>query len=115
MPLLGLVGKDTVWSYSGRSWMAGDHAGPAGIAGLFMNISRLTGGTFKPAPVDIVGNERHVVSIVEASASMAERDMRTPVCVLWTFDGDRLVGVREHIYDLYAVDAFWGEVEPGEG
>ena len=92
--------------------MAGEFDGLPDVATLFMNIAALSGGTFTVEPVDILGNEQRVVSVVTASAERDGRRVETPGCVVWTFRSGKVVDARQYIYDLYAVDDFWGDAHP---
>ncbi len=112
-PFIEALDPDVVWHFAGRSWMAGDHRGLPDVGQLFMNIAALSGGTFKTDPVDILGNDERVVSVVNASAARNGHTVDTSVCVVWTFKDGKVVDAREHIYDLYAVDDLWGDTRPG--
>ena len=110
--LLSLLSPDVNWHFPGESWMGGTYVGPSEVLRLFMVLSHMTDGTFRAEPNDIVGNDDHVVSIVTASATRAGQRFETPVAVVYTFAGDHVVDVREHVFDVAGLDRFWGDARP---
>jgi len=112
MPFMDLLHPDVCWHFPGTSWMAGDFSGQSSVLELFANIARLTDNTFLPVPSHIVGGDEVVVSVVDASATRAGRSLSTKVCVVWTFEGNRVIDGREHIFDVQSVDALWDHTTP---
>ena len=112
MPFVNLLHPDVTWHFPGTSWMGGDFHGAPAVLQLFADIARMTGGTFSPVPRHVVGDDEVVVSVVEATASFGGRTLATPVCVVWRFEGDKVVDGREHIFDVAGLDALWGDARP---
>jgi ketosteroid isomerase-like protein len=111
-PWLVAVHPDVDWHFNGRSWIGGDHKGLANVQELFGKLFMASNGTFSTIPRDIVGNDRHVVSIVDASATVGGEEIVTTVALVWTFEDGKAVDVREHIFDVYRVDEVLGETAP---
>jgi ketosteroid isomerase-like protein len=112
LPLLSVLAPDVAWHFPGSSWMAGTQHGPNDVLRLFLNVGAMTDGTFKVEAIDIVGGDRHVASVVRASATREGRRFETPAVVVWTFEHGQVVDVREHVFEVAGLDEFWGDASP---
>jgi ketosteroid isomerase-like protein len=107
-----LIHPDVVWHFPGSSWMAGTRKGIADVGAMFMELSARTNNRFAPRLRDAVGNGERVVSIVDAHITVDGETFDSPVCVLYEFEGGKVVEVREFIFEAQAGDAFWAR-HPG--
>ncbi len=65
--LAAIVADDAAWHIPGRNHLAGFHKGREELLALNETVTRWTAGTFHLEPHDLVGNERHVVLLAQAS------------------------------------------------
>ena len=99
---------DAVWILPGRSQIAGEHRGWEAILGDFLaRLDPLSGGTFRPELVDVAVGERYVVAIQRATAEHHGKHLDITACQLIRLEGGRIVEVRGHYSDQYALDSFW--------
>jgi ketosteroid isomerase-like protein len=102
--------EDAVWHVPGRSAISGTHEGLAAIRrDFFERLGRLSGGTFRADLLDITAGETYVVAIQHATASFAGRSLDITACQLMRLQNGRIVEVRSHYSDQYALDSFWQE------
>ena len=110
--LFAVLAPEVVWHFPGSSWLGGRHEGTDAVARLFITLAQVTEGTFSSVPRHIVGDDEYVVSVVDASLTFRGTTFTSPVAVVWRFEGDRVVEVREHVYDVAGLDAFWAGERP---
>ena len=65
--LTSLFADGIVWHNPGRNPLAGDRKGRDEVFALFGELQQLTEGSFQLAIHDILGNDDHVVALVESS------------------------------------------------
>lgn len=96
------------WHTPGRSPMAGDHRGRAAVFAQFARYGGETEGTFKTALQHVLaGDDGHVVALHHASGLRNGRHLHVDCCIAFQIRDGRIVGGREHFFDLHAWDAFW--------
>jgi ketosteroid isomerase-like protein len=62
------LAEDVVWHTPGNNPGSGEFAGRDAVIGSFGRLFGATGGTFKLAVHDVVGNDQHVVGLATFSA-----------------------------------------------
>jgi ketosteroid isomerase-like protein len=103
------LAPDVVWHLPGRSAIAGEHRGWAAIRDDFLvKLGTLSGGTFRAELIDLLVGDEHVVALQRATAAHEGRHLDVGACQLIRVRDGRIVDVRGHYSDQYAVDGFWG-------
>ena len=102
------VQEAAVWEFPGRSGaLAGRHEGRAAILGFLMNVSALTGGTFHLELEDVIANDRYAIALFRGRAQREGRTLDNPTCLQMRLEAGRITHIREFVWNLYEVDAFW--------
>jgi uncharacterized protein len=100
--------QHAVWILPGRSPIAGEHRGWDAIRDDFLaKLGPLSGGTFRADLVDVAVGDRHIVAVQRATAHRGDRRLDISACQLIRTEGPKIVHVRGHYSDQYALDAFW--------
>ena len=105
--LRGLFAADAVWHSPGRHALAGDHRGLDAILLFLGRVMQAGGGTFTPEVRDILAGDRHVVVLQQSTGSRDGKTLDTSECVVFTAGDGKIVDVRSHFFDLYALDDWW--------
>ncbi len=99
-----------VWHLPGRSPIGGTHRGwPAIRDDFLLKLGPLSGGTFRADLLDVAVGDHYLVAIQHATASHGGRTLDITGCQLMTVRDGKIVEVRGHYSDQYALDAFWEE------
>jgi ketosteroid isomerase-like protein len=98
---------DATWHLPGRSPIAGDHQGVAGIFRFFGKLRELSGGTFKAELVDVLANDRHAVALQHATARRGTKRLDVTACQVMRIQDGKILEVRGYYSDQYALDDFW--------
>ena len=99
---------DCVWHFPGRSPLAGDYVGRQAIMRDFlMRLPALTGGTFRATTTDVLANDDYAVALQRATAERNGKRLDTTACQLFRIEDGRIVEVRGHYADQYALDEFF--------
>jgi uncharacterized protein len=83
----------------------------AALEAVFARLGRYaaeTGGTFRADPTRVLTDEDGRVIVIQHN--VGERDgkhLDVYSCVVFELENGRIVGGREHVYDLLAWDEFW--------
>jgi ketosteroid isomerase-like protein len=102
------VRDDAVWHFPGRTGrLAGSHRGRDAILRFLLGVPALTGGTFRLDLDDVVAGDRCAVALCRGRAERDGKTLDTPTALVLHFAGEQLVEVREFVWDLFHVDAFW--------
>ena len=99
--------RDAVWYLPGRSPIAGEHRGVDAIMRLLGKLRADSGGTFKPELTDVVANDRHAVALQHATGTRGTKHLDITVCQLMRIRDGKILEVRSHYSDQYALDDFW--------
>jgi ketosteroid isomerase-like protein len=102
-----LAGKTALITGAGRSPFAGGYTGMAEVLGWLGRSAEVSGGTLRVELHDVIGNDDHVVALVNVRA---EREGKTlddnSVQVFHVKDG-KVTEVWTHPADVYVEDEFW--------
>jgi len=102
------IAETAVWHFPGRTGrLAGTHAGHAGIFAFLARVGELTDGTFGLDLEDVVANDEVAVAFFRGHGRRGERELDNPTCLKIRLEGGQAVEIREFVWDLYTVDAFW--------
>jgi ketosteroid isomerase-like protein len=105
---LDLLTDDFVLHIPGRSRIAGDYMGKEEMRSHFREIRELSGGTFKTEVHDVLGNDRHAVGLINATAEKDGQTVALPRVHVWHGRDGRLSELWAHPADQYAFDDYWG-------
>jgi ketosteroid isomerase-like protein len=101
-------GEDAVWILPGRNPIAGEHHGWDAIRDAFLaRLGPLSGGTFRADLTDAAVGEEYVVAVQHATAEHRGKRLDITGCQLMRVEGGKIVSVRGHYSDQYALDDFW--------
>jgi ketosteroid isomerase-like protein len=104
-----LFAPDVVWSFPGKSRLAGEYRGRDAVVGEFLpKFPKLSGGTFRASVVDIADGAEHSFVL---QRSQAERDGSTidyTACHVFKVEDGLIRTVHTYPYDAHAQEEFWG-------
>lgn len=100
---------DVVWFVRGTHPMAGAYRGIEALFDYFAQARRVTGGSLRIDPIDIVADDRHAGVIARVRASRHdERTLDIEMTEAFTFSGERRVKEFWALAtDQAVVDEFW--------
>jgi len=98
---------DALWHVPGRSPIAGDHQGADAIIRFLAKLKELSGGTFKAELTDVVANDSHAVALQHATGTRDTKRLDVTACQVMRIQDGRILEVRGHYSDQYALDDFW--------
>ena len=105
---LACFSEDAVWILPGRSMIAGEHRGRDAIGrNVLGQVGPRSGETFRADLLDVAVGEEHVVAVQHATAERNGKRLDITACQLLRIEDGRIVEVRGHYSDQYALDDFW--------
>jgi ketosteroid isomerase-like protein len=97
-----------VWILPGRSPIAGEHRGWDAVRDDFLvKLGPLSGDTLRVDLVDIAVGDEHLVAVQHATAEHRGKRLDVTGCQLMRVEDGKIVEIRGHYSDQYALDAFW--------
>jgi ketosteroid isomerase-like protein len=99
---------DIQWHIPGRSQVAGDYKGKAEVFGFFGRLVDLTGGSFRLELHDVIGNDEHVVALVESHGEREGKTLNDRAVHVWHVKDGKATEFWGHSGDQYTDDEFWG-------
>jgi ketosteroid isomerase-like protein len=106
--LTEIFDENASWHTPGRGPLAGDHQGREATFAYFGQLGGQTGGTFRATLQTLFSSDDG--GVIGVHHNTAERDgkrLDVDVCLVFELKDGRVVGGREHFFDLYAWDEFW--------
>lgn len=104
----GCFDAEAVWVLPGRSPIAGEHRGWEAIRDTVLSqVGPLSGETFRADLIDIAIGKEHVVAVQHATADRDGKRLDITACQLIRVVHGRIVEMRGHYSDQYALDEFW--------
>jgi uncharacterized protein len=92
----------------GRSAIAGEHRGWDAIRDDFLaKVGPISGGTIRAELTEVAVGDEHVVAVQHATAEHRRRRLDITACQLMRIEDGKIVHVRGHYSDQYALDDFW--------
>ena len=107
---VALFAEDAVFRYPGHGPLHGDHRGRAGIVRYWAEQDRLSGGEFRPEPLDLVAGDRYVYLLVRIAPGDGTRPWLR--IVVYEVSNGLIAGARVFEEDPAAAHAFFSR---GEG
>lgn len=105
--LAELIAEDTVWHWSGRNPLAGDHEGRDAVFAALAQSAELTGGTFRLAEHDFLGNDEHTIALGQMTASREGKTLDVNFVEVCHWRDGKLVEEWLMYDDQQANDEFW--------
>lgn len=103
------IPERAVWHFPGRKGaLAGSHRGREAILAFLGKVVALTEGSFALEIEDVVAGDRNAVVLFRGSGRREGRTLDNPTCLRIRIEDGQLVEIWEFVWDLYAVDEFWG-------
>ena len=106
--LAELFGDHVSWHTPGVSPLAGDVVGREAVLARLGRYVAGTGGTFRSELKRLLTEEDG--RVIGIHHDVAERDgkrLDVYCCTVFELENGRIVGGRDHVYDLQAWDEFW--------
>jgi uncharacterized protein len=105
--VLGFLSDDVVGHVPGRSPVAGDYVGKAGVAGYVSQLADLSGGTirFEPRTVLVAGDRG--VGLLRDLAERGDKVLAMDNVHVWRMGDGTLDEIWIYPGDQYAWDEFW--------
>ena len=105
---LGFYAEDVVLEVPGGHEASGIYEGHDGVKSFGATMGRLSGGTFRLAPVDLLASDDHVVTVANASVEVAGERVEWRRLILSTVSDGKLAHLRFFESDQALVDAALG-------
>lgn len=102
-----LFHPDIVYTIPGRSPIAGRTRGPQAHFDMLRTIRERSGGTLRLEPRAVLADDTYLFVYGRVTAEREGKRLDTEHCVVFRFEGDRIVEGRTLPVDLFAFDAFW--------
>jgi ketosteroid isomerase-like protein len=98
----------TSTSFSPEPTSRASPSGRAAIRDDFLSkVGPLSGGTFKADLVEVAVGHAHVVAVQHATAEFRGKALDITACQLIRVADGKIVEMRGHYSDQYALDDFW--------
>ncbi len=105
--LAELLAEDTVWHWSGRNPIAGDHEGREAVFAALGQSAELTGGTLALADHDFLGNDEHTIALGQMTASREGKTLDVNFVEICHWRDGKLVEEWLMFDDPYVYDEFF--------
>ncbi|MEZ5956925.1 MAG: nuclear transport factor 2 family protein [Hyphomonadaceae bacterium] len=97
------------WHTPGATSIAGDRHGRDAVFAQFGRYGGETNGTFKAALQDVLAtDDGRVVGIHRNTGERNGKRLDVSCCIVFEVKNGKIISGREHFYDLYNWDQFWG-------
>ncbi len=104
-----VVASDLEYALPGRSALAGVTRGVEPHLAMLKRARELSGGTLRLTPEALAVDGEHLFVWGTISATRRERRLEAKHCVVYRFNGGKIVEGRTIPTDLYAFDEFWAD------
>jgi len=106
--LIELFDENASWHTPGRSPVAGTAVGRDEVFARFGRYVRETHGTFRADLARVlIDEDGNVIGIHHNVGERNGKTLDVYCCIVFELADGRIVGGREHFYDLNAWDQFW--------
>lgn len=102
-----LVAPDVEYVVPGRSVLAGRTHDIAGLLEMLRRGKQLSHGTLQLELRSVVADAQYLFVYGRVRAQRGDKSLDTDHCVVFRFEGDKIVEGRTLPVDLYEFDAFW--------
>jgi ketosteroid isomerase-like protein len=102
-----LVAPDVQYIVPGRSMLAGHTHDLSGLLEMLRRGKELSQGTLQLELRAVVADAQYLFVYGHVRAQRGEKSLDTDHCVVFRFEGDKIVEGRTVPVDLYEFDAFW--------
>lgn len=99
---------EAVWHFPGRRGaLAGSHAGREAIFGFLGKVAQLTGGSFHLELERVLAGDDTAVAFFTGRGEREGRTLENPTCLKIRIENGKIMELREFVWDLEDVEAFW--------
>jgi hypothetical protein len=102
-----IIAEDTVWHWSGRSPISGEHVGRDAVFAVFGKLADLAGESMELEDHDFLGNDDHTVALGTTRASRGDRSLDVNHVEVCHWRDGKIVEEWWIIEDQAAADEFW--------
>ena len=105
--LTEIFAEDTVWHWSGRSQISGDHIGRDAVFAAFGKMAELAGDSIEMEDHDFLGNDKHTVALGTTRASRGDKSLDVKFVEICHWRDGKVVEEWYIVDDQAAADEFW--------
>lgn len=98
---------DIRWHFPGKSPFAGDYSGLAEVLGWLGRSAEVSGGTLRTELHDVIGNDDHVVALVNVRAEREGKTLDDNTVQVFHIRDGKAAEVWTYPTDVRAEDEFW--------
>lgn len=102
-----LLAEDTVWHWTGRGPLAGDHRGREAVLAQFGKIAELTGGNVQLHDQHYLADDTKTAAIYRFTGERGGKRVDVMLCEVAEWRDGKLVEEWLYPADQYALDDFW--------
>ncbi len=106
--LNSIFAEDTVWHWSGRSQISGDHVGRDAVFTEFGKIAELVDESIELNDHDFLGNDDHTVALGTNRASREGKSLEVNFVEVCHWSEGKITEEWWIVDDQAAADEFWG-------
>ncbi len=106
--VLELLAGDVIWHVPGRNLLSRDYNGKGEVAGFFLKVRELSGGTIRTDLIDVLVSESFAVALVRVFAQRNGKSLDGEFQgFTYRVKNGKIAEFWFLVEDRYAVDAFW--------
>ena len=102
-----IFAEDTVWHWSGRNQISGDHVGRDAVFAVFGKMAELAGDSIELEDHDLLGNDKHTVALGTIRASRGDKSLDVKFVEVCHWRDGKIVEEWFIVDDQAANDEFW--------
>ena len=102
-----IFAEDTVWHWSGKSQISGDHVGRDAVFAAFGKMAELGGDSVELETDDFLGNDKQTVALGTTRASRGDKSLEVKFVEVCHWRDGTIVEEWYMVDDQAAADEFW--------
>ncbi|CAN5713588.1 nuclear transport factor 2 family protein [soil metagenome] len=103
-----MLAEDVVWHEPDQdNPHTGDLHGPDAVLGMIREAQRLTDGTFRIAPREVMAHGQHVIALIDWSAERDDKKIEGKEVAVYRVRDGRVAEASFHLDDPAMDEAFW--------
>lgn len=106
--------EDVIWVFLGQHPLAGVKNGIEEVVAFFDNMSAIMGASGVKAEKLVTGSNEHYLLECQHITTHREdgNNIDHHICVLWTFENNKIIEGRHFFADAHAADQFFSTLAP---
>jgi uncharacterized protein len=102
------LADDVIWHVPGKNLVSRDYNGKGEVAGFFLRVRELSGGTVRTDLIDVLGSESFAIALVRVFAQRNGKSLDGEFqAFTYRVKNGKIAEFWFLVEDRYAVDAFW--------